>query len=171
MEEKITQIFRSIGLSKNEIKVYLDLIRNNSSCALAISKRLGIHRPNAYDALNGLIEKGFVQVTIKDNKRIFYAISPNKIKDYLMQKKQELDSIIPDLIEFSERKDNQEEVSITKGIFALRNAIMSLLEESKTINVYGIPLGSEEILGKGFLDDFHDTRIKKKILMRHIYSA
>lgn len=171
MEERITQLFKSIGLNKNETKVYLDLIRNNNSSALEISRRTKIHRSNTYDALNSLIEKGFVKETIEEKKKIFHSINPKQIRNYILQKKQEADLIIPHLIEFSEGNNKKESVSITKGVFALRNAILSLLELNQPINVYGIPKGSGDILGNGFLEDFHKKRINKKILMRHIYNA
>jgi sugar-specific transcriptional regulator TrmB len=170
MKEKISETLKSIGLSKNETKVYLDLIQNNQSSALEISKRTKIHRPNTYDALRTLSEKGFAQQIPNGNKRAFKALDPKKITDYILHKKQEVDSIIPHLVEFSKSSNHKEEITISKGLFALRNAILGLLECKDGICVYGIPQNSNEILGDGFLKDFHKRRLKEKIFMKHIYN-
>ena len=59
-ERKILEVLEFIGLHKNERIIYLDLIKNGSSTALEVSKRTKIHRPNTYDALRKLLEKGFI---------------------------------------------------------------------------------------------------------------
>ncbi|MBR9706580.1 TrmB family transcriptional regulator [Candidatus Pacearchaeota archaeon] len=170
MKEKIMQVFKSIGLAKNEIKVYLDLVQYGLSSALEISRRIGIHRPNTYDALRGLIEKGFITETVKENRKCFVAVNPERITEYVMQKKHDVEEVIPYLKDFTKKIEGDEEVYITKGVYAFRNALISLLELNKPINISGIPIGSHDVLGDGFLADFHDRRIKKKILMRHIYN-
>ena len=86
MEERIVDVFRSIGLSKNEIIVFLDLISYKTSSALNISSRTKLHRANVYDALKRLIDKGFVTEVLQNEKRSFRALDFEKIKVYLRQK-------------------------------------------------------------------------------------
>tara|TARA_Y100000296_G_scaffold84834_1_gene119224 strand:+ start:10164 stop:10352 length:189 start_codon:yes stop_codon:yes gene_type:complete len=59
-ENKVIGVLESIGFSKNEISIYLDLIRIGKSFAGDISKRTEIHRSNTYDILEKLLEKGIV---------------------------------------------------------------------------------------------------------------
>ena len=47
-----------IGLSPNEAKCYLTLLKEGSASANEISRRSGIHRVSVYDAFRGLREKG-----------------------------------------------------------------------------------------------------------------
>jgi sugar-specific transcriptional regulator TrmB len=170
MEEKITEVLSSIGLNRTEIKIYLDLVINNTSSALEISNRTKIYRANTYDTLRRLVEKGFVKEAIQDNKKVFHAIGPERIKDYVKQKEQEIDSIIPRIKEISNNEAKKEDISVTRGVFAFREALLGLLELNQPINVFGIPTGAIERLGGGFLTEFHKQRIKKKIQMRHIYN-
>jgi len=169
-EERIQKTLKSIGFNENETKTYLDLIKNNVSSAHEISNRTRIYRTNVYDALKSLVEKGFVEEIIDEKTKKFKGVNPEKIKDYLIQKEQELDSILSELTSLSKKVDEQESFSMTKGTFAMRNALFDLLELNKPINVQGIPKNMTEIFGKEFLKDFHKKRIKKKILMRHIYN-
>ena len=80
MISQINDILRSIGLNKNEVKIFLDLIKKNSSSALEISKRTEIHRSNVYDSLRVLMEKGFVGELTGNKKKIFQALDPLRIK-------------------------------------------------------------------------------------------
>jgi sugar-specific transcriptional regulator TrmB len=170
MTEKIQNALKSLGLTDNEVKIYLDLIKNDISSALEISDRTKIYRTNVYDALKGLTEKGFVIETIEEKKKLFRPIPPERIKDYLFQKEQEIDEILPELKELSNISDEKESVSITKGLFAMRNSFYDLLEINQPIDAYGISKKASEYAGFGFLDDFHKKRIKSKIMMRHIYN-
>lgn len=170
MEDKITEVLSSIGLNRTEIKIYLDLVTHNISSALEISNRTKIYRANTYDTLRRLIEKGFVKEALRENKKVFQSIGPERIKDYIKQKEQEIDSIIPKIKEISNNDTKKENISMTRGVFALREALLGLLELNQPINVLGIPINAIEKLGEGFLKDFHKQRIKKKILMRHVYN-
>ena len=159
MEEKITEVLSSIGLNRTEIKIYLDLVINNASSALEISNRTKIYRANTYDTLRRLVEKGFVKEALRDNKKVFHAIGPERIKDYIKQKEQEIDSIIPRIKEISNNEAKKEDISVTRGVFAFREALLGLLELNQPINVFGIPTDAIEKLGGGFLTEFHKQRI------------
>lgn len=169
MEEKTNLVLEKIGLNKNEIKIYLDLLKFKNSSALDISKRTGIHRSNTYDALRKLIELGFIAEIVEEKKRLFSSMDPDKIKYYLKQQEKELDELLPYLKGITCEKEEIENVSIKKGVFAVRESLYDLLKLNKPINVYGASTASVNSFGEGFLKEFHTERIKKKILMKHIY--
>lgn len=170
MEERITAILKSIGLNKNEVKIYLDLIRQEYSTALEISRRTGIHRSNTYDSIGTLIEKGFVNERMEGAKKVFQAVDPIKIREYLGQKQQDLESIIPFLRQFSSSGERSESVSLSKGLFALKSILMGLLAFDSPIEVYGISKVYLETLGSGFLNEFHNQRQGRNISIRKIYN-
>lgn len=168
--EKISEILESIGLNKNEIRIYLDLVKSPPSSALEISKRTNIHRSNTYDSLRKLCEKGFAKEIIQDTKKLFQAIEPEKIKDYIKQKQQEFELILPQLKNFAIAPDNSNAVSISQGAFSAREALTDLLDLNDTILAYGASNAAVETFGQGFLKEFHAKRIKQKIVMKHIYN-
>jgi sugar-specific transcriptional regulator TrmB len=170
MEERIKNLLRSIGLGKNEVAVYMNLAGRKSSSALEITNRTKLHKANTYDALNSLIEKGFVVEISQDKKRSFRALDPKKIVDYLKQKHKEAEEIIPFMRTPTHTQDEGEEVSTSKGLFASRNALSSLLQNQKPIYVFGVSPEISEILGEGFLKEFHKQRTQKKIPMKLIFN-
>ncbi|MBD3247317.1 hypothetical protein GF378_01720 [Candidatus Pacearchaeota archaeon] len=170
MEEKVLKTLESIGLHKNEISVYIDLIKTGSSTAHDISHRTKIHRSNVYDIIDKLIEKGIVMESIENNVKTFYPIKPKNLMNYLKQKEYALKKIIPQIEKMhSMPKSKKRKVIMIEGIKAVRSILDGFLEQEKPIYVYGIPKCALEELG-GFIMDYHKRRIKKKIPMKHIYN-
>ena len=169
MEEKIFEILESIGLHKNEILVYFDLIKVGHSSAHEISHRTKIHRPNVYDILDKLIKKGIVTQSIENNVKIFYPVSPKNLINYIRQKEYDLKKIIPEIEKIHSSPPEKRRVTMSEGIRAFRMLLKNQLEKNQDIFVYGIPKGVSDIVG-GFINEFHEERVKKKINMYHIYN-
>lgn len=165
----IKEFLLSIGLGKNETEVYAALVEMGASSVLAISKKTGLHRSNIYDSLRSLLHKSLV-FEIDEQTKLFSARPPSSLINYIKQKEIELNVIIKEYEKRSVSKSNEGKVKLSKGVFAVREALHSLLEKNKPIIVFGIPDKAPEIIGP-ILKDFHRERIKKKILMRHIYNS
>ena len=73
MDKKILQ---EVGLSQKEIEIYLTLLRAENLTASKIAEKTGIYRPNVYDNLESLIEKGLVSFVISDRVKHFRAEKP-----------------------------------------------------------------------------------------------
>jgi sugar-specific transcriptional regulator TrmB len=170
MEEKSFSLLRSIGLSRNETIAYIDLITYNKSSAREVSNRTKLHRANTYEALRGLVENGFASVILLGDKRLFQAEHPKKLKEYIKQKEQEIDDLIPYLSTLAKEDPGDENVTISKGLFSARNAISSLLDTKNPIDMYGITAKSLEIFGEGYIADFHRTRIRNRIPARLLFN-
>ncbi|MEK6963804.1 MAG: helix-turn-helix domain-containing protein [Nanoarchaeota archaeon] len=84
-------ILREVGLSDGEIRVYSALLDIGITSLNRIHEKTGIERRNIYDILNKLIERGLVTYVTENNKRLFRAVHPSKILDYLEDKKEALE--------------------------------------------------------------------------------
>ncbi len=80
------EILKELGLTHNEVEVYLTLLRSGSISVNRIAEKSGLHRQAVYDALDRLLEKGFVNYVIKNTKKHFAGINPEKIVEYLREK-------------------------------------------------------------------------------------
>jgi len=169
-ESQIKKVLKSIGLNETEINIYLDLVKYNSSSALEISKRIKFHRSNTYDSLRKLIEKGFVAETIKDNKKIFNALDPEKIKNYIKHREQKVDSIILKIKNLGYKENKKEIISVNNGIFALRNSFSNIIKLEKPIKLWGgVQSNMINIIGEGFIKNIQEQLVKKKIKLKRIY--
>lgn len=69
---------KSIGLTENEIKIYLLLLKSGSITAYEISQKTGIYRAHVYDKLEQLIKKGLVTHVYKGAKK-YVSIQPSAV--------------------------------------------------------------------------------------------
>ena len=134
------EIFESLGLSPNEIKIYNSLIGRGESSISDIAVFSGIHRRNAYDAMQRLIDKGlcFQIFSSKENK--YNAVDPDKLVELLAEKQQRLAEILPDLKKKFNRRSVAEEAYIYKGLEGQKNIFRDVLrvgEDSYFIGAKG----------------------------------
>ncbi len=104
-----------LNLTKNEIKVYLTLLKIGSSKAGSIAKETMMDRSSVYNALRLLLEKGIVSYVINANSKVFSAANPNKILDYFQEKEEIAKRIIPKLEGLYSETKEKENVSMFKG--------------------------------------------------------
>ncbi len=169
--EHIGKVLGSLGIfNSTEINIYLALTKHNPSNIADLCRMIQNYRTNVMNSLNNLIEKGFVREEITDSKRIFYALEPEKLKEYFQQKQVDLDEVLPELQQWKQAQLHDEQATITHGISSVKTALMDLLKEQQPINVYGMPIQCVEILGEAFLREFHRKRIRVRIPLRVIYN-
>jgi len=76
MNEKILE---EIGLSKNEIKTYLALLKLGKTTSWKLITETGIQVSALYYCLDNLIKKGLVSHVVIANKKHFQAASPEQL--------------------------------------------------------------------------------------------
>lgn len=169
MIENLKEFLISMGLGRNEAEIYMALLKKGNSSVLDLSKITKLHRSNIYDDLRSLMGRGLVY-EIGGATRLFSPKPLNKLMDYLRHKEIELGEIVKKYESLGLIKNNETKIKISKGHFAMRDAIFSMLETGQPFLVYGIPKDAPEIIGP-ILRDFHKARIKRKILMKQIYNS
>jgi len=83
----IEPLLEEIGLSKNEIKIYLILLKLGLTTTGAIIKQTKIHNSKVYDGLERLAYKGLVTHVVIANTKHFRAVDPERLLDFLEDKK------------------------------------------------------------------------------------
>ncbi len=75
------QILEEIGFTRNEIKIYLALLKLGASTTGKIIESTGLHRAIVYDTLEKLLKKGIVSFVIQNNRKVFKAYDPERLKN------------------------------------------------------------------------------------------
>ena len=156
------------GLSPNEAKCYLTLLKLGSASANEISRMSGVHRVSVYDALRGLREKALISQITKANKLLFEVASPEKIKERIEEKEAELEDakkIIPELmLDFQMAKEKQEVHSYV-GLTGIKTILQEMLNSKTEILDFGAEYKIKEFLPYDY-PKWDRERVKKKIKMR-----
>ncbi len=156
------------GLSPNEAKCYVTLLKLGSASANEISRKSGIHRVSVYDALRGLHEKGLISQITKANKLLFEAGSPEKIKEMIEKKESQLEEakkIIPSLMLDFQSASEKQEVHSFKGLAGIKNVLREMLKSKTEILDFGAEYKIKEFLPHDYIK-WDKERVKNKINMR-----
>ena len=124
-------ILKNIGMTEHEIEIFLSLIKNGPLSVYEISTKTGFYRQACYDALNRLQEKGFVSFVLKNGKKIFQAISPEKIYGFLEEQKRAYQQILPELLKLKSEGKDDISVEVFKGKSILQIGLRDVIETLK----------------------------------------
>lgn len=170
MEEKLLELLKSIGLTENEIEVYLDLLKNKASTAYLVAQRINQHRSSVYKAIRKLQHIGFIVEIQDENRKLYQTKEYTAIEEYLKQKQVELKEISPYLKNISNTEMPEGSISVSYGLTRLRSALSSVFDLKQEILMWIIPKNVEAVLGEWFLKEINETAMKKEIPVKIIYA-
>lgn len=153
---------KELGLTDNEIKIYLILLKNETSNPSEISEKASLHRGYVYDTLQRMQEKGFVKQVLIKNKKNFQAEKPSQILKGLKTKLKKFEKIVPELESISSSKDENTAVQLNKGDVYLN--LLNDINQTKTKEVYLTGINQEEY--EKFKEVFKAKKIKYKTILK-----
>ncbi len=137
MEEELKQF----GLTENEVKIYLVLLRLGTANPAEVAEKTGFSRSYVYDALERLLEKGIVSNVLMKNKKYYDAIDPTKLENLASERLENIQKIIPKLLAIKNITQEEIKVELHRGKFVyktLLNDIIETLKKNGEVLVYGI---------------------------------
>jgi len=158
-----TEILADIGLTNSEIKVYIALLELGASTAGPILDKTGLHNSVVHMTLNKLIEKGLVSFSKEGKRKQYQPANPKHIIEYIEQKKENFQKILPELLAKQGLSKEKPEVTTFRGKKGIREILFELLDAGgKEHHTIGSPKESI-MLGDAFWIDYHKQRAKRKI--------
>lgn len=127
----ISQKLLEAGLTRNEAKVYLELLEKGESSANQIAKNLSMDRTLTYTILNHLIKKGQVRYIVKENKKRFSCSNPENLLNPIKAKELLVSELIKDLKKIETKKQEEIEINVYEGKEGIRNFINLVLKEKE----------------------------------------
>ncbi len=131
------EILEEVGLTQNESKVYLALLRLKSALAGEITEKSGVHRRNVYDALERLIQKGLVSYIYGKTRKYFKAEPPENLLRILDAKKGAIQEQLPKLNSMFQEHKPEVNVRIYSGKQGLKNIFDDQIESKTDILIFG----------------------------------
>lgn len=173
-------MLQDIGLTQNEIKIYLELLKLGTTTTGMIIKRTGIHGSKVYNGLERLAEKGLVGHVIIANTRHFTAVGPDRLIDFLEDKKRKIGEqekgireILPELkkrMRAGEEETDAEVFRGWKGMETVFNEGIREMGKGDTWYVLGAYPGEDRERTDRFIQKVIAKCEKKKMKWRVIYN-
>lgn len=159
-----------LGLGKSEAEIYLALIRLGKSTSTELTKETGIHRSYIYDILEKLREKGLVSQIKEGGKQYFLPAEPERLKDYLNEKIDIFNRILPELNKLKKSKAEETSVEVYKGRQGLKILLNDMINEAKDYFAFGVIhyFEDERFISKTFVDQWLRRMNHKNVKERMI---
>lgn len=167
MADKLYDILKHSGLTKNESKVYLTLIKLGSIKAGKLAKETEFNRTTTYECLRSLGKKGLVSYVIIGKIKYFQASNPKNLELYLQDKLDAVKNIIPDLENIYNTRKLKENVRLFKGNKGIKTVLDDILQNAKENRVFGSE-GQLEDQMPYYAKRFVALQLKNKLKIRSI---
>ncbi len=126
-----------LGLTENQARVYVELLKNPAQNPSSISRKLSIDRSFIYSILESLITKGLVSYSIESNKKIFYASNPEYLLKDLEEKRLKTIKIIEELKKIKKEDSKDELAKIYEGKSGFKEYIRQFLDSKSFLTLGG----------------------------------
>ncbi|MEK6847237.1 MAG: helix-turn-helix domain-containing protein [Nanoarchaeota archaeon] len=167
-------ILKEIGLTEYEAEVYVALLSGGQMSAYELAEKAGLYRQVTYDSLKRLAEKGFVSLVTDKKTKLFKAIDPKLILEFLNEKTENYKQILPELVQMGESSKQPLVVETYKGKnvtrIALRDIINTLKEKGGEVLCTAVdesvPLAEQETVCNQYERDMLNYKIKERVIIK-----
>ncbi len=136
----IKQTLEELGLTTNEIKIYLFLLKTGETTTGLIIGETNIVNSRVYESLNSLINKGLVVYNIQKDGKHFSAVSPKIFLELEEERKKKIQEIIPNLEELQNKDIRDTKTAVYEGYQGFKTAFTKIIEDcpvNKEIYILG----------------------------------
>ncbi|MBI2044488.1 hypothetical protein HYT23_00360 [Candidatus Pacearchaeota archaeon] len=156
------------GLGKSESEIYLSLLRLGKATATQLTQETGIHRTYIYDLIEKLREKGLVSQVKEENKQYFQAVDPERIREYLLEKVDNINKLIPELNKIKKESKEETKVETYKGKEGIKTILNDIIKEGKDYCAIGSVKEFEKILpifSEQFLLKVNNQGLRERVIL------
>lgn len=171
------QILTKLGLTNEEIKVYLVILRENGDTALAVSRMTKLARTKVYRILDNLIAKNFVVIRLGDRGSRYVAAPPESLSHIVAARENdlaELKEMMPmlqtSLREIAASKTDASSVLYYHGSDGIRQATYNSLKAKGELLTYEIG-NMDSFMSHREAEKLRKQFVTNKILIRTLTNA
>lgn len=160
-------VLKTIGLSENEIKIFITLLTTGTVKVDAISQKVDLPRTTIYGLLKSLSEKGLVAHSIKSGIKHYTATNPKQLVSMQEERIKELQKVVPLMESIMGTITEKPTIEVYEGIQGIKTVYQDIVNANKTIYAYGNTNMQIELLPI-YVKNFLVKRIAKKIRIKVI---
>ena len=131
-----SEVFRELGFTERETKVYLALLELGSTTTGPIAAKTRLQPSKIYETLNKLIEKGLVSYVIVSKTKHFQASDPKEILTLIDERKRRFNEIIEDLELRQKYSESKQIAAVHEGFKAFKALFNKIVYEIKPKDSY-----------------------------------
>ena len=158
-----TDTLTELGLSPNEAKIYEALLELQEASVAEIATKANVHRRNAYDAINRLVEKGMLFQVLSGSDNLYAPVDPSKLSELLEEKRKKLDTALPQMQELFEKGKREERAYVYHGEEGFKNQMRDILRAGQDMYTIGGKAAWLDYADEPFFKQFWKEAQKKNM--------
>lgn len=174
----IEQTLVSLGLSQEEVEIYMSLLEHGTLTPSEISSQTKVKRTYVYKICEDLLIKGLATSTKKGNKKAYAAASPDYLLSIVEKKKQELENSAEQLekvlgelkIKYS-AVETKPVVTFYEGVEGVKKVYRDTLKENKNIDALVQTSKVNPDIYEWVTKEYAAARVEQKIGVKAIVSS
>ncbi|HLC20472.1 MAG TPA: helix-turn-helix domain-containing protein [Candidatus Nanoarchaeia archaeon] len=163
---------KEIGLTDNEIKLYLILLEHGILNPTKCAEKTGLHRSYVYDTVERLLDKGIVNTVLVDGKKHYQAVDPKALRELFELKLKHIDEVLPKLSALFHATKEETRIELHRGKRVYRTLIKDLVAQlKKNDTVYAIGVDEnvldtvEPIYLKQYFTIIKEKNVHEKVII------
>ena len=126
-------ILYSLGLSEQQVTVYLAALELGESNMQQLARKSGIKRTSIYNFIEELKDRGFIIEVKKKKRRMYSGVNPQQLLEIEKLRMKELEAVMPELMAIQNKSQTKPRVSFYEGIDNVLAVYDDQLKERKPI--------------------------------------
>ena len=170
------EILLKFGLSSNEARLYLELLKSGQTIVRNLSLKTGFNRTTIYVVLDSLIKKGLVNITSATGIKRYTAVSPEVLVNHskkMIEKyssvRNSLERSIVELSTLYSTSKHKPKVRLLEGRDGLIEAFEDTLKSKNTLVRISSSVGDIFQTLPWYLPEYVSKRFSRNIKMRGIH--
>lgn len=136
----INDNLKTLGLTDNEIKIYLAILKLGKTTGTQIRKSTGITNSRVYAAIDSLLSKGLITYEKHPTGKVYGALDPSVIKEYVVDRMKKLEESIPILKSMQNIDQKSTDTAVFEGFHGFKSAMLQMTQEcpvGETVYIIG----------------------------------
>ncbi|MFH1770496.1 MAG: helix-turn-helix domain-containing protein [archaeon] len=160
------ELFKELGFSPREIRVYLALLELGSTTIGPIANKSKLQSSKIYETLEKLREKGLVSYVIISKTKYFQASDPKEILNLLEERKRRFKNVLEELRLKQKYSESKQIATVYEGFKSFKTLFNKIADELTSKDEYWAFAFKEEYYTPAvsiFLSNFHKKLEEKGI--------
>ncbi len=119
----------ALGLSRNESKIYIYLLKKGATTTGSIIKETRIANSRVYESLNMLVTRGIVTYTVQKEGKHFQAADPKKFLALEEERKKRIEKLVPNLAKLKNTAEEDISSAVFEGFEGFRTALRKIVDD------------------------------------------
>lgn len=163
-----SSLFTSLGLSKQEVSVYLAALELGEATVQELARKSGVKRTSIYNFIDGLKDRQILQETKRKRRSLFSATHPHQLLELGRMRLNELENAMPQLLAINNSSLRKPRVTFHEGIEGIKEVYNDMLNHKQPIICWSDQKHMWPTLGKEYCEYFPPERARRGIPLKMI---